>query len=293
MKHFTYLIIGLIFSINLHAQSFTERAALQACECLDSLETIEQVQDSLNTCTSQAIVSVGLESAKEENIDISTFQGIKSVLKQVSELIPSYCDNVRSLLIEEKKEQHYGLSANIEANEHYLKGNDLMEEGNYTQSIKAYKKAIKIDDSFVYAYDHLAVSYRRQENFKKAIKYYQKSLDIFPEGHVAIFNMAVCYSFLKEYALSLEQYEKLSFLYPNDPEGYFGAGKIQYLLSNYESALNNIFTAHRIYIETESDYVKDSGKLINIMYAGLKEKDKLDLFRAVAKQHNITINEEN
>ena len=98
------------------------------------------------------------------------------------------------------------------------------------------------------------------------------------------------YSFLKDYD-TLKYYNSLIFLYKDNPEGYFGAGKILFIKSDYKNALENIFIAYRIYTDTNSDYVKDSEQLIGIMYSELNNKGKIDLFNEIPMKYNIAINE--
>jgi tetratricopeptide (TPR) repeat protein len=223
---------------------------------------------------------------------LGTVSGITGTFKEVNEILPSICYNVRRLMIEEKKKQFYTLSVHSYANEHYEKGNIFMDKGDYSNSIKEFQEAVKLDKNFVYAIDHLAVSYRRQENYKKAIKYYQRSLDIFPEGDLALLNIAAAYLLLKDYDYSLKYYSKLIFFYPESPEGYYGAAKVYFIKSDFENALDNVFTAHRIYIETNSDYTEDSKQLIGIMYSKLKELNRIDIFNTQAEKNNVTINVE-
>lgn len=47
MKHYRLIIFGLILTIGLRAQTFSEKVALKACDCLDSLETYEQLENSI------------------------------------------------------------------------------------------------------------------------------------------------------------------------------------------------------------------------------------------------------
>jgi len=60
-------------------------------------------------------------------------------------------------------------------------------------------------------------------------------------------------------------------------------------MEQYEDALNNMFIAHRMYTESNSDYVKDSEKLLQMMYSKLKELNKGDIFENIAKEHNVTM----
>lgn len=291
MKHFTLFIIGLLLTTSITAQTLSEKVAIKACDCLDSLETLEQIEDSIKNCISKAMALVMIESSPDEKNILNTVEGVTCVFKEVKEMLPSYCYNVRRLIIEEKKQQFYKPSVHQTANEHYKIGNDFMNKGDYTNAIQEFEKAIKVDPNFIYAYDHLAISYRRQEKYKEAIEYYLKSLEIFPEGDVALLNIAVAYSFLEDYDNSLKYYNSLKFLYEYNPEGYFGVGKILFIQSDYKNALENILIAHLIYAETNSDYIKDSELLIGLIYSELKNQGKIDLFNEIASKYNISINE--
>lgn len=290
MKRINILIISLISLVICRAQNISERVTFIACDCLDSIETYQQLEDSINSCISKAMVDVMNECKSDEKKEFSTVEGMTGIANNVNEMLPSYCYNVRRLMIKEKEKNYYKLSDDPSANEYYAKGNELMNAGDYENSIKEFKKAIAIDKNFIYAYDHLAISYRRNEEYKKAIKYYQNSLDIYPEGSVAILNIAVAYSFIKDYNNSLKYYNSLKFLYQDDPEGYFGAAKILFIKSEYEDALENIFKAYHMYLDSNSEYIKDCEGLIGMMYSELKKIDKLDIFMEKAKKFNININ---
>ncbi|MCZ4696029.1 tetratricopeptide repeat protein [Ancylomarina euxinus] len=270
-----------------------EKIAYNACEQLDSIQKVKVLNDSIirNSIT-HALARVMTEGTAEEKKIICTVTGIRQLLKETFEVMPSACYPVRRFLVEKKRTEFYKFSDNEKANLHFDAGNDFLKSQNYKKAIKAFKSAIKLDKSFVYAIDHLAVAYRRQMNFKKAIKYYKQSLSIFPEGDVALLNIAVSYTFLMDNNKALECYNQLMFLYPNEAEGYFGSAKIRFRNSDYSKALDHLFIAHSIYADTHSDYIKDSTKLFEIMYVQLKEENKLDLVKAKAKEHNVQINVE-
>lgn len=291
MKRITIMIFGLIMTTVLYSQSLSEKVAVNACKCLELIDTYKQLEDSLKNCTTKAMALVMREGTPDEKEAFNSFVVITETFKKVNEILPTYCYNVRRLMIVEKKKIFYKRSLNSNANEHFDKGNQYMENSDYKNAIKEFNKAVKFDNNFIYAIDNLAVSYRKQENYKKSIKNYKKSLDIFPEGDVALLNIAVVYSFLKDNDNSLKYYKELIYLYQDDPEGYFGMAKILFLKSDYEKSLENLFIAHRIYSNTNSKYLKDSEQLINMMHSKMKEINKLDLFKARAEKYNIIINE--
>ena len=289
MNHIPILLYFLFISYSLTGQSLVEKIALDACQSLDSIESYKTLQDSIQGKVASAMANTLMGRTSEEKKRLATVEGIRGTIKEVYEILPSYCYNIRRLMLKEKKKNFYKISDNSSANEHFQKGNILMESGSYKNSIKEFKRAIKLDQNFVYAIDHLAIAYRRLEDFKTAIKYYKQSLDLFPEGEVALLNIAVSYLALEKDDDSLKYYELLKFYYRDDPEGYFGTAKILLIKEDYENALDNLFVAHRIYTETNSKYLEDSEKLMNMMFSKLKEINKEELIEKKAKEHNISI----
>lgn len=289
MKHLTTLILCLTFISILHGQSLEEKIAQEACQYLESLETIEEIDDSIRGSIVAAMVTMLPETTDEDRMKMITVEGIQGILKESKDLIPTYCYNVRRLLIEYKKNQFYTISKNKEATNYFREGNKLMQNGDYKKAIKKFKSAIKLDEKFVYAIDHLAICHRHLKEYKKALKYYKQSLDIFPEGDVALLNIAVVYSLLNDVENAVKNYEALAFLYPDNPEGYFGLARTLFIQEDYENSLDNLFIAHRIYTETESDYIADSEKLLAFIIKELKKLERMDLVYKMAKKHDIVI----
>ena len=289
MKYFILLIVYIPMVTIVRGQTLSEKIAINACEYLDSIDNFQVLQDSIQPSFGAAMANVMIESTPEERTLLGTVEGVLETFKKLFEILPNYCYNVRRLMIEDKKLRYYKMSDNKQANLHFEKGNDLYEKGDFKYAIKEYESAIKADDNFVYAIDNLAISYRQLEKFKTAIKYYKKSLDIFPEGNVALLNIAVSYSLLEDYENSEKNYGNLIILYPNNPEGYFGLAKMLLIKGDYENALDNLFIAHRIYSESDSDYIKDSERLLSLIISKLREVGKMDLLDKKAKEHNIEI----
>jgi len=291
MRFFIFVIVGLLLTIKLEAQTITEKIASKACNCLDSLKTDEPLNSNLKDCISEATAYYMTNGSTEEQNFLKSFQGAVATLTEVYEIIPSQCYTLRHLLIEEKRQKYYKLSGNSDANAYYQKGNDFMDKGDFKNSIIEFKKALNLDNSFVYALDHLAFSYRNLNNLEIAIQYYQKSLVIFPEGEVALLNIANAYSLLRDYRNSKNYFKDFIYYYQDNPEGYFGLGKILFIKKDYENALENIFIAHQMYEKTNSDNLSDCDKFISLMYSELKKIDKLDLFDIKAKKYNIIVKE--
>lgn len=258
-----------------------------ACSCLDKKVTIEQIDAQLDTCISKAMAWAINNGGPEDKALLSTAEGVMAAQDSIYQMIAPICPPIMSLILEMKKEELYRLSENEEANNFYREGTELMKNNAYAEAIKPLERAVALDSLFVIALDHLAISHRRSGDLDKAIVYYLKSLDIFPEGDLALTNIAAAYTLKNELDNAELYYSDLHYLYPDNPEGHFGLAKIAFMRSDFELALDFAFTAHRMYAESESDYVQDSNKLINMIYVQLKDAGKLDIFEAKAKEHGI------
>ncbi|MDX1373400.1 MAG: tetratricopeptide repeat protein, partial [Nitrososphaeraceae archaeon] len=268
-----------MFSLQAVAQdlSIEEKIVIKACSYLDSIDNYSVLQDSLQGSITTAMATVMSSGTDDERKLLSNVLTIRTLLKNAVEELPLYCPNVRRLIIEHKTEKFYKRSNISQANEHFDIGNEFMKNGKFKNAVKEFKKAIKIDPNFVYAIDHLAISYRQQNKYKKAVKVYKESLEIFPEANIALMNLAVCYSLLNEEEKAIKCYEDLKYYHPNNPEGYFGLAKLSFLKKEYEKALDNIFIAHKLYVASNSEYLTDSKKLISYLYSQLSKEDKLEL----------------
>ncbi|MBK8501075.1 MAG: tetratricopeptide repeat protein [Saprospiraceae bacterium] len=269
------------------AQVLSNRIASQACKSLESITDFQTLEDSLDSNIASAMAEIMSTASNEERGLLSTIDGMKSTLLEALILVTNNCSHVRNLLIEKRRSIYYRNSDNVEAQMYYEEGTRYLQDGDYPNAILNYRRAIKQDRKFVYAIDNLAVAYRKQEVLKRALKQYNRSLEIFPEGSVALTNAAVIHSFNEDYDNAADLYTKLKFYYPENPEGYFGLGKIFYLMKVYDKALDNIFFAHRKYLEIDSDYVEDSQKLIDIVVSDLRRMNMIELVEQKAKEHNI------
>jgi tetratricopeptide (TPR) repeat protein len=283
------LFFALFFSCVacLQAQDIYDQVADKVCHCIDSLKNKFDTSVSLDTCLPDLARVIGTNGNAKDKESFATQEGRKDIYTRVYEKLIPVCGPVRTLYVTEKTKLFYKASDNEEANDHYEKGNVKMDRRDYEGAISDMEEALKDDKNFIYAIDHLAICYRQLGDYKKAQKYYEKSLEIFPEGNLAILNTAVLYSLMKDYETSLKYYEKLKFYFEDDPEGFFGVGKLSFILGYYEQALTNLFTAHLMYKKSGSDYVADSKKLIELIRDKLKEMDRSELFNRKAKEFGL------
>lgn len=282
------IILTLILSTNAFSQTLEERAAIQACDCVHKTKNLSD--ETYRKCLATSLANVIAKDKNPNDIQlIQTSTGIKDVLKKMDSIVSTNCVVFSKEKLEKLKKKFYSDSNNKEANNAYIIGNDMIEEKNFKFAIVEFKMALEADSTFVPALDNTALCYKRMGDYDNAIKYYKKSLSIYPEGDFALMNIGVIYTEKSEYKTSNEYYKKLVRLYPDNAEGFFGLGKNLFLLNEFESALENIFIAHKIYQHEKSDYVNDTHKIIGMINQEMKKLNKEENFTKIANKMGIEI----
>jgi tetratricopeptide (TPR) repeat protein len=282
------IILTLILSTNAFSQTLEERAAIRACDCVQKAKNLND--ENYRKCLASSLANVIAENKNPNDIQlIQTSTGIKDILKKMDSIVSTNCVVYSKEKLKKSKKKFYSDSKNKDVNNAYIIGNDMIEEKNYKFAIEEFKMALDADSTFVPALDNIGLCYNRMGDFDNAIKYYKKSLSIYPEGDFALMNIGVVYTGKSEYKTSNGYYKKLVRLYPDNAEGYYGLGKNLLLLNEFESALENILTAHKIYKNEKSEYVKDTQKIIEVIFQEMKKVNKEEDFNKITKKMGITI----
>jgi tetratricopeptide (TPR) repeat protein len=287
-KIIIFAAFSLIFS-SLSGQDIIERISTRICNCIDTIENMDSLQTKLDKCVPEAL-SIIFDSESDDDNEFADSDSIKNTVNEVMEKLSYYCPKIKEYILAFREAQFYKMSDSDKANEFYEAGIKAYNSDDFKIAEKEYLKAIKADPKFVYAYDNLALTYRKLSQYKKAVKYYGESLKIFPEGKFAIQNQAIAYLYLKDNMNALKNYDRLINLYPGNPEGFFGTAKVLFMNENYEDALDYAFYSHKMYAAQKSDYVRDTEELISSIHDKLKEQGKLEIFNKKAKDHGISIN---
>lgn len=286
-KNFLLFLTFTSFSA-LNAQTVEEKIAAKACECLEKSPKItEEVFRDCFTNPMGEIILTDKDPKVSESIN--TVEGIQSMILKVQGIISKKCPNLVPEVTETKDDVFYSPSKNKNAQNSYTIGKDFMGKSDYKMAVESFQMAIKEDPNFVLALDDMAVCYRQLKEYDNAIKYYKKSLEIYPEGNFALMNIGVAYTFKSDYKNAISYYEKLIQYHPDNAEGYFGAGKNYFMMKDDEKALDNLFMAHIIYTNENSEYQKDSEQLLGAIYQKMKSENKEDVFKKIAEKNNVKI----
>lgn len=291
MKNILFALFGLMFSCSAVVAQDTptieQRVATKTCECLSAFQDEKAINDSLEVCVERGLQQVVAEGGDEVAAFKYTVEGIQKLVQYAGQSLYSTCAHVRHILVLSKRDNYYKVSDNAKAAFLYQKGNELMDAGFYEDAVTKFQDAVKLDKNFVYAYDHLAMSWRQQGEFEKAIKFYTKSLEIFPEGNYALMNIALCYRKLNKLQEAFDSYALILHYYPQDPEGFFGMGGILLDVGRYEEALDHLISAHILYRDTNNEYITDSQSLLSLVFKEMEKQGKADIFNQKMKERNV------
>lgn len=290
MKKLLVFAVFFFLISSASGQDLIGRICHSICNCLDSLENADSLASRLDRCVPETFSIIYNLDAEDEIDYMSDTDSLKKTLDIVMDSLTAYCPKIRECILEDKKAQYYRMSDSDLANEAYREGYEAFQARDLKTAEKKFLQAIKICPKWVYPYDDIGIIYRQIGDYKKAVRYYDKSLEIYPEGPYAIQNQAVAYLYLHEYGKALENYDFLIYLYPKDPEGYFGKGKLFFLQEDYENALDYILYSHKMYVDQNSKYVKDTESLISNIYNKMKEINKLDIFNQKLEAQGIRFN---
>jgi len=284
----------------------------ETCKCIDSISTIDRARDSvtadIHSCISvrvgayqlgEKFANLDLSKAatdpsgnKEINMEMNFDQNsaeFKDIYYKIERYLMANCGPLKNKIAANDKENTNSVSKNKEALDNYQLAIEETKKENYKGAIEYYKKAVKIDPNFAFAYDNMGICYRRLEQYDQAIDAYEKSLKIDPNGLMPLQNIAVVYSYKKDYKKAVKTYEKLAQIEPNNPEVFYGIGQMYALhLNDSEKGLDNMCKAYNIYIDQKSPYRTDAEKIIQMIYAQMKKDGKEDAFNKILASNNIS-----
>jgi len=260
-----------------------------ACNCINEISTsipLEEKNSLISECISESIAVSGAIN----HIKLDTVESIKGFIKDVQTLLVNDCKALKKITFSNDEEKLNSYSTNKKANEFYNKGISESRNGNYKKALKYYKKAVTIDDKFVFAWDNLGRAYRELHKYDKAIEAYKNSIAVDSLNRTPLMNIAVAYNYKKDFENAEYWYTRLKDIYPKDPEGHYGLSLVYMNKNKLEASLNSVIDALELYQESKSPYAADAKKVMKYLYNLFKEQNKTDSFEDICKNRNIKLN---
>jgi Tfp pilus assembly protein PilF len=297
----------LMKKIKFDTKSMTSKSHQTACLCIDSIETTgkgkKEITAKIAECIDKEVISNQMvdkifadmtgESKDKKVINISTDKNSPEYQKYYFELekwLADSCSSLKRKITIEDNISEKSMSENKAALEEYGKGVELFEEKKYKEALPYFKKSVKIDPNFAFAWDNIGMCNRLLEKYDAAIEAYKKSLAIDPNGAMPLHNLPVAYELKKDYDNAIIHYKNISKMMPDDPETNYGLGRIYtYYKVDLEKGLDYFCQAYRAYIKQNSPYRTDAEKNIGYIYAQLKKDNKLEIFNRVLEKNDIRL----
>lgn len=294
----------LIRSMNLDTTSFLRSAAELACHCIDSVDKAEKNKtkkmETISACIDDEVNSYEIVLKMYRSMTVPGVDNKIIVSDKESEEYKRYyydlerwllesCAALKNAIASNDLEREKSYSTKPKAIDAYNDGVVFLRNENYAEALPFFKKAVKLDPEFTFAWDNLGISYRKTGNLEKAEEAYKASLKIDPGGKTPLQNLPVIYLMQKKNEEAIAAYQNLLKYYPDDPEVYYGIAVVYFEnLKDMEKALDNICKAYNIYVKQKSPYRSDAEKVINSIYTLLKKDGKEDLFNKILKENNIS-----
>lgn len=300
-----YTINGIAQKNN-KSQILLKELSESSCKCIEKINTKNKTPKAIsleiNDCIKEQIVAyqLGAKLMKIDTTNLKTDINIEINENEDSDDFQKYyfemerflfenCEPLKEKIAVFEKTTDKSISDNPRALGFYDKGISKIKEQDFKKAISFFKKAVKIDPKFAFAWDNLGISYRKLNEYDKAISAYENSLKIDPNGMMPLQNIAIVYQYKKEYLKAIDTYKRLEKLSENNPEIYYGIGQIYAVnLKNYEKGLDYMCKAYVMYLNLKSPYRTDAEKIINIIYQEMDKQGKVEKFNEILKKNNIS-----
>ena len=290
----------LLTSISSIAQNKVDKRVIDdACSCVNKINvnlSFKAKNDSIHGCISMANVKVQILDDLTGKLKKQTIAGSKDSISVIiaekdinliQETLLKDCVFMRELLMTDNEKLKNSVTKDKKALDFHQKGSEYFNQEKYELAIVEFKKALKIDPNFAFAWDDLGLSYRKLNKYDEAIVCYKKSLELDPKGRTPLMNMAVAYQLSKDNKTAIKTYENYIKIHTEDPEGYYGIARIYRFEKEYEDALESAFKAVEMYEKIKSPYVQDAVNVIREVIKDLKEEKKISIFNTFAEKHGL------
>jgi lipoprotein NlpI len=299
MKNPIITLILLISTSSIAQNKVDKRVVDDACSCVNKINvnlSVKAKNDSIHSCISMANVKVQILDDLTGKLKKQTIAGSKDSvsviivekdINLIQETLLKDCVFMRELLMTDNEKLENSVTKDTKALDFHQKGSEYFNQEKYELAVVEFKKALKIDPNFAFAWDDLGLSYRKLNKYDEAIVCYKKSLELDPKGRTPLMNMAVAYQLSKDNKSAIKTYKNYIKIHSEDPEGYYGIARIYRFEKEYEDALESAFKAVEMYDKIKSPYVQDAVNVIREVVKDLKEEKKIKIFNTFAEKHGI------
>lgn len=259
-----------------------------SCVCIAEISTalpLAEKNKGIQDCMIQSV-----RQEREKGVDTPlTVEEIRRFYNQLKTDITENCEAVKKVVFADDEEKLNSYSSDEKAMEFYTKGQEAAREKNFKLAVRNYKKAVAIDNEFVFAWDNLGRTYRELGQYDKAIEAYLSSLKVDSLNRTSLMNIAVAYTYKKDLTSAQKYYEMFRSYYPEDPEAPYGLALVLVRRGELSASLLNAISAYKLYQKSNSPYQADAQKLIAYLYDAFREVGKVAEFEKICKDNELNL----
>lgn len=138
----------------------------------------------------------------------------------------------------------------LEALNYFFKGQNLQEEGNYSDAVTYLTKYLKIFPNDAKGYNFRGRAYHGKKDFENAIKDFSHAVKIDPAYTIALANRGECYFQIEDYEKALKDFKRVEKLDSENVSVTYGIGLIHSREGDWDEAID----AFTKVIKEEPDY---------------------------------------
>jgi len=186
----------------------------------------------------------------------NVFKQLNTYRKHKSELAKKVAPDIPPPVIKplpEKKEQP------LDARGHFLRGCSYHELGMYTEALKHYQDAVKLNPDFTEAFMNLGIVYYQLGKYSEAINAYEKALSLNPSSPSLYNKLGSAYIIRGNYTKALNSFKKATDIEPANPVSHYNLGIAYYLNGDRDAA----FKEYSVLKELDMERAKS---LLNLIY---------------------------
>ena len=164
----------------------------------DILKKIKEAENNLKEVierSTQILERLKFQYEHQESVFILGKKGLFSYTKDDWNFVKIYAQNAAELPEDERT-----------ANDWIFIGLIEYKEEKYLSSIRAYNKALEINESSEVTWKHLGNAYDANQDFDKSIFAYKKVIELNPKNGIAFNNLGIVYSALNNFELAEQNF---------------------------------------------------------------------------------------
>jgi tetratricopeptide (TPR) repeat protein len=130
---------------------------------------------------------------------------------------------------------------------HFNSGVQFYHQRNFLKAIQAYQRVIKLDPTYIEAYNNLGITYQELGDFDRAFEAYRKSVEINPQYEKGYNNLGILFYLQGRNEEALEAFQKALSINPNSIETHINLG----VLFKKQGELNKAIESYQKVLEID------------------------------------------